>query len=107
MLYEEIRTKQNLSYISICSLSILYSKFILMATCLGTNAVVVTRVFCIFVSVMRVCFHVANLMSVTIAPMCASASPVLHCSHIPYTLRMLQRVPNQTEHTALSSQRLS
>ena len=45
---EEIRTKQALSYISVCSLSILYnSKFILMATSLGTNAVVVTRVHCI------------------------------------------------------------
>ena len=40
MFYEEIRTKQDLSYISICSLNILYnSKFILMATSLGTNAV--------------------------------------------------------------------
>ena len=45
MFYEEIRRKQDLPYISICSLSILYSsKFILMATSLGTNAVVVTRV---------------------------------------------------------------
>ena len=33
MFYEEIRTKQDLSYISICSLSILYnSKVIVMAT---------------------------------------------------------------------------
>ena len=40
MLYEEVRIKQDISYISIC-------KFILMATCLGTNAVVVTRVHCI------------------------------------------------------------
>ena len=47
MLYEEIRTKQDLSYISICSLSILYnSKFILMTTSLGPNAVVVMRVHC-------------------------------------------------------------
>ena len=46
MFDEEIRT--DLSYISICSLSTLYnSKFIVMATCLGTNAVVVTRVHCI------------------------------------------------------------
>ena len=44
----KIRTKQDLSYISICSLNILYnSKFILMATFLGTDAVVVTRVLCI------------------------------------------------------------
>ena len=47
MFYEEIRTKQDVSYISICLLCILYnSKFILMATCLITNAVVVTRVHC-------------------------------------------------------------
>ena len=45
--YEEI-TKQNLSYISISSLRILYkSKFSLMAPSLGTNAVVVTKVHCI------------------------------------------------------------
>ena len=45
MFYEEIRTKQELSYISICSLNILYnSKFILMTTSLGTNAVIVMRV---------------------------------------------------------------
>ena len=48
MFYGDIRTKQDLSYISICSLSILYnSKFIILATSLGTNAVVVTRVHCI------------------------------------------------------------
>ena len=47
MFYKVIRTKQDLSYISLCSLSILYnSKSILMATSLGTNAVVVTRVHC-------------------------------------------------------------
>ena len=45
--YEEIRTKQDLSCISVCSLQILYkSKFILMATSFGTNAIVVTRVQC-------------------------------------------------------------
>ena len=44
MLYEEIRTKQDLSFISICSLNILYNgKFILMTTSLGINAVVVKR----------------------------------------------------------------
>ena len=44
MFYEKIRTKQDLSYISVCSLSILYNgKFIVMTTSLGTNAVV-TRV---------------------------------------------------------------
>ena len=48
MFYVEIRTKQDLSYISVCLLSILYhSKFILMAFSLGTNNVVVTRVHCI------------------------------------------------------------
>ena len=44
MFYEVIRIKQGLSYISFSSLRVLYnSKFILMATSLGTNAVVVTR----------------------------------------------------------------
>ena len=47
MFHEEIRIKQGLSYISFCPLRILYnSKFIRMATALGTNAVVVTRVHC-------------------------------------------------------------
>ena len=47
MLCEETRTKQYLSYISFCPLRILYdSKFIKMATSLGTNSVVVTRVHC-------------------------------------------------------------
>ena len=45
MFYEEIIIKQCLSYISFCSFRILYkSNFILMATSLGTNAVVITRV---------------------------------------------------------------
>ena len=49
MFYEKKRTKQDLSYISICSLSTLYnSKFILMATFLRTNPVVVTTVHCRF-----------------------------------------------------------
>ena len=48
MFYEEIRIKQGLSYISFCPLKILNnSKFIIVATFLGTNAVVVTRVHCI------------------------------------------------------------
>ena len=48
MFYEEITTKQNISYVSIGSLSILYnSKFILLTSSLGANAVVVTRVHCI------------------------------------------------------------
>ena len=47
MFYEEIRIKQGLSYISFCPLRILYNnKYIIMATFLGTNAVVVTRVHC-------------------------------------------------------------
>ena len=47
MFCEEIRIKQGISYISFCPLRILYnSKFILMATSLVTNAVVVTRVHC-------------------------------------------------------------
>ena len=45
MVYEEIRIKQGLPYISFCPLNILYySKFIIMATSLGTNAVVVMGV---------------------------------------------------------------
>ena len=49
MFYEEIRIKQGLSYISFCPFRILYnSKFILMATSLGTNGVIVTRVHCIY-----------------------------------------------------------
>ena len=48
MFYEEIRIKQDLSYISLCPLRILQnSKFIIMATFLGTNAVIVTKVHCI------------------------------------------------------------
>ena len=47
MLYDEI-TNQDLSYVSVCSLSILYNgKVILMTTSLGTNAVIVKRVHCI------------------------------------------------------------
>ena len=47
MFYEEIRIKQCVSYISLCQLRILYNrKFILMATYLGTNAVIVTRDHC-------------------------------------------------------------
>ena len=49
MFYEEIWIKQGLSYISFCPLRRLYnSKFIITATSLGTNAVVVTRVHCMF-----------------------------------------------------------
>ena len=45
MYYEKIRINHGLSYISCCPLRILYnSKFIIMATFLRTNAVVVTRV---------------------------------------------------------------
>ena len=51
MFYEEIRIKQGLSYISFCPFRILYkSKFILMATSLGTNAVVIMTVHCIYSS---------------------------------------------------------
>ena len=50
MFYGEIRIKQGLSYISFCPLRILYnSKVILMATSLGTNAVVVTRAHCTYI----------------------------------------------------------
>ena len=59
------------------------------------------------VSVRCAYLHITNLMGVAIALMCASASPVLHSSHIPYTLCLLQRDPDQIEHTAESVQRLS
>ena len=49
MFHEEIKIKQGLSNISFCPLRILYnSKFIIMTASLGTNAVVVTRVHCIW-----------------------------------------------------------
>ena len=48
MFYEEIGIKEALFYISFRPFRILYkSKFIILATFLGTNAVVVTRVHCI------------------------------------------------------------
>ena len=48
MFYEEIRIRQGLSYISFCPLRILYNSiFIIMATFLGTNTVVVMRLHCI------------------------------------------------------------
>ena len=48
MFYEEIRTKQNLSYMLFYSKRILYnSKYILMVTTLEISAVFVTRVHCI------------------------------------------------------------
>ena len=69
MFYEEIRIKQDLSYISICPLRILNnSKFILMASSLGTNAAVVTRVltpFCFVVYSTRrfvVCLSVCHFV---------------------------------------------
>ena len=47
MFYKEIRIIQGFSYVSFCPLRILdNNKFIIMATFLGTNAVVVTRVHC-------------------------------------------------------------
>ena len=52
MFCEEIRIKQGISYISFCPLRVLYnSKFMLMATSLVTNAVIVMRVHCTFQSV--------------------------------------------------------
>ena len=47
MFSEEVRIKQGLSQVSFCSLKILYnSKFILMASSFGTNAVIVMMVQC-------------------------------------------------------------
>ena len=65
------------------------------------------RTIYVCVSVVRVCLHAANLMSVASVPMCASASPVLHCFKIPYILRLLQRDPAQTDCITQSAQRLS
>ena len=49
MFYGEIIIKQCLSYISFCPIKIIYnSKFILMATSLGTYLVVVMRVHGIY-----------------------------------------------------------
>ena len=54
MFYEKIRIKQGLSYISFCPLRSLFnSKFILMATSLGINAVIVKRVHCINVKKLK------------------------------------------------------
>ena len=45
MFYVKIRIKRSLSYILLCPFRILYnSKFIIMETILGANAIVVTRV---------------------------------------------------------------
>ena len=63
MFYEEIRIKQGLHYISVCPLRILYnSKFILMATSLGTNTVVVTRVYCIHWKYLTVIEKLENII---------------------------------------------
>ena len=60
MFNAEIRTKLDPSYISICSLSILYdNRFILMTTSLGTNVVVVTRVHCIYC---KEIYHLQSLL---------------------------------------------
>ena len=49
MFCEGIRTKQYISYISFCPLTIFYnSKFIIMAATYGTNSVVVRRAHCIY-----------------------------------------------------------
>ena len=63
MFYEEIRIKQSVSYILFCPLRILYnSKFIIMATFLGTNAIVVMWVHCICSSyLVLLCFRKAVL----------------------------------------------
>ena len=60
MFYEKVRIKQGLSDMSFCPLRILYnSKFIIMETFLGTNAVVVTRVHCTIVcpKILNTLFH--------------------------------------------------
>ena len=73
MFFKEIKSKQELSYMSICSLSILYnSKFILMATSLGTNTVLVMMVHC------RYLFMNIEDMSSWLA--CDTAYPCQHTS---------------------------
>ena len=60
MFCEEIRIKQGLSYISFCPFRILYnSKFILMATSLETNDIVLTKVHCIYGNVI----HLVDMLS--------------------------------------------
>ena len=67
MFCEEIRIKHGLSYISFYPLVILYkSKFSLMAKCLETNAVVVTRVHCMCVILCTILFHAYERKSVNI-----------------------------------------
>ena len=64
MFYDEIRIKQDISYISLCPLRILqHSKFIIMATFLGTNAVVVMRVHCTKVTGMHGYGYVIRLLA--------------------------------------------
>ena len=72
MFYEEIRIKQGLSYISFCPLRILYnSEFILMATTLGTNAVVVMRVHCTYLNfTVRICLP-SSMSAAKIQPACS------------------------------------
>ena len=80
MFYEEIRIKQGFSKISFCPLRILYnSKFIIMATSLGTNAVVVTRVHC------RSClkkYRLAYLAGTVLAQQMVIVTAVFSC-HSP------------------------
>ena len=49
-----LKERRSLCYILFCPLRILYnSKFILMSTSLGTNAVIVMRVHCMWVHLVK------------------------------------------------------
>ena len=91
MFYEEIRIKQGLSNISFCPLRILYnSKFIIIATSLGTNAVVVTRVHCISEYCLKICvlciFQAAKSLNSMLGE-CIAEIPADLRSSTPITLK--------------------
>ena len=85
--YEEIRIKQGLSYILFCPLRILYnSKFIMMATFLGTNGVVVTMVHCTLIALPQCIQRIARFTSLyELAVICkiekkTGAVKTVHCN---------------------------
>ena len=81
MFYEEIRTKQDFSYISVCSLSILYnSKFILMATSFGTNVVVVMRIYCNIIMKTRRFKYIENFTTIKIENFQIKNPDIFHIS---------------------------
>ena len=93
MSYGEIRIKQGLSYIPFCPLRILYnSKFILMATFLGTNAVVVTRIRCMWMPQLKV-WHILRRKSTP-----TNISLILPWTNISWVLiSILVLIPSQNK----------